>query len=126
MKTKRPVDARSARSVEGEFYGTPKELWGFSEPGGPGSLRQVSDRFLARNAERLGLHPQLKTLRHVKTVFSLGAYHVIYQQKLGKRRVHRAYVTVHIDSDRNLHQRNILGRAGQFARQAPAAGSQAR
>jgi hypothetical protein len=93
----------SARAVAGEFYGTPKELWGFREPGGPGTPRQIADRFLVRNASRLGLQPELETLKHVKVVPSLGAHHVIYQQNLGPRRVHRAYVTVHIDRNRDVY-----------------------
>ncbi|MEX0677932.1 MAG: M36 family metallopeptidase [Pirellulales bacterium] len=44
----------------------------------------------------LGLESDLGELVHQKTILSLGARHVIWQQMHAGRRVHRAYVTVHV------------------------------
>ena len=80
------------KSVEGEHYGTPKELWGFRTT--PNRRRPVSIArdFLVVNAELLGINDVLATLRPQRTLASLGAHHIILQQIYMKRRVHRAYV----------------------------------
>jgi hypothetical protein len=120
------------RQVKGEFYGTPKELWGFRTRSAAGRPESVARDFLAANAALLGIEPDLSGIRHQKTIESLGAAHVIFQQVLFDRRVHRAYVTVHVDKsgrvflsknrsiprdllprkpDRELTEREATGRA---------------
>lgn len=85
--------------VAGRYYGTPKELWGFrteTESGGPES---IAGKFLRANAALLGLSRDLAELqqRPARVIESLGATHVILQQTYLDMRIHRAYVTVHID-----------------------------
>ncbi|MCU0230073.1 MAG: M4 family metallopeptidase [Acidobacteria bacterium] len=83
--------------VPGDWYGTPKELWGFRTPPAAGSPELVAIRFLAEHAERLGLKGLGRALTHRKTLESVGARHVIFSQALRGVRIHRAYVTVHLD-----------------------------
>jgi hypothetical protein len=83
--------------VRGEFYGTPKELWGFRTAARSGSPRKIANEFVVANRDVLGLQPAIQDVRFQRCVESLGAYHVIFQQFYFERRVHRAYVTVHID-----------------------------
>lgn len=68
---------RSYKTIPGEQYGTPKEVWGFHMRAGRGSPQRVSRVFLRSNAPLLGLagiHPHLSVQR---VVHSLGATHVI-------------------------------------------------
>ena len=99
----RRLRARDYRVVEGEFYGTPKELWGFRSTRGSGSARAIARSFLSAHCDLLGLEPDLESLRWRRTVSSLGADHVIFEQVHERVRIHRAYVTVHVGrSDRRV------------------------
>jgi hypothetical protein len=93
----------SYKTVGGEHYGTPKELWGFRSPKGKGKPERIAQAFLEANAALLGLDLESGSLEHQKTIRSLGADHVIFQQRLFKRRVHRAYVTVHVGRDGRVY-----------------------
>lgn len=98
-----PLRPGTYRTEPGEFYGTPKELWGFRK-GGAGSPGAIARRFLGANRELLGLTGILGQLRErVRTVHSVGATHVICQQRWGGRRVHRAYVTVHVGAGNEVY-----------------------
>jgi hypothetical protein len=92
-----------SKSVLGEHYGTPKELWGFRTPKTRQRADPLARAFLSANAELLGIGDVLKMLEHQRTVVSLGARHVIFQQLLAGRRVHRAYVTVHVANDGSVY-----------------------
>jgi hypothetical protein len=100
----RPLRRGSYRVVPGEFYGTPKEVWGFRTPAREGSARAIARRFLRANAKLLGLDPELRGLAPARAlggrgaIESLGARHVIFQQRHLDLRIHRAYVTVHLDA----------------------------
>ena len=88
---------RTFKSVPGSYYGTPKEIWGFLADRQPGSPAAIARSFLKTNAALLGLHPNLEGISRRKVIESLGAHHVIFQQFHLDRRIHRAYVTVHLD-----------------------------
>lgn len=92
----------SYKIVPGEFYGTPKELWGFRKKG-VGTPRSIARDFLKANAGLLGLDENLSGLRLQKVIASLSARHVIFQQIHRERRVHRAYVTVHVANDDRVY-----------------------
>lgn len=92
----KPLKKGTFRTVAGEFYGTPKELWGFRAPAKTASPQKIATEFLAANSELLGVEPSLDRLQLQRTVSSLGAQHVIFQQVYDSVAVHRAYVTVHI------------------------------
>ncbi|MCU0223995.1 MAG: M4 family metallopeptidase [Acidobacteria bacterium] len=89
--------------VPGNWYGTPKELWGFRAPPAAGSPEQVAVRFLLAHTELLGLKGLGRDLAHRKTLESAGAHHVIFSQRLRGVRIHRAYVTVHLDRARRVY-----------------------
>ena len=80
----------------GQFYGTPKQIWGFRSRTISGSPRDIAKEFLKTNSELLGIPAELEGLRYRKTIRSLGAQHVIFQQIHQRIPLHRAYVTVHI------------------------------
>ncbi len=84
------------RSEPPEFYRTPKEVWGFRVPRAVGTAVAVARRFIADNADLFGLHGVRGKLRDPRVIHSLGATHVIFRQVHAGRRIHRAYVTVHI------------------------------
>jgi hypothetical protein len=98
----RALKKRTYKTVPGEYYGTPKEIWGFREKG-TGKPRDIARDFLCANAELLGLDKKLLGLRFQKTIRSLSAHHVIFQQVYCERRVHRAYVTVHVANDDRVY-----------------------
>ncbi len=87
----------SYRTVPGEFYGTPKEVWGFRSAARKARPESIAREFLDANAKLLGIRAELDGLRHARTIHSLGARHVIFQQIHHGMRVHRAYVTTHLD-----------------------------
>ncbi|MEZ4416744.1 MAG: M36 family metallopeptidase [Gemmatimonadota bacterium] len=83
--------------VPGEYYGTPKEVWGFLAPARAGRPELIAFEFLTANRDLLGIETRLGGLRFTRSIESLGARHVILQQLHEGLRVHRAYVTVHMD-----------------------------
>jgi hypothetical protein len=83
------------KSVPGSFWGTPKELWGFRLKV-PGSPAAVADRFVRAHADLLGIEEVRKQLRAVRVIESVGASHVLLQQRYRGVAVHRGYVTVHV------------------------------
>lgn len=83
--------------VPAEHYGTPKEIWGFRTKASSGSPRRIAREFLLANSRLFKLEPGLAGLEVQRVVHSLGASHVILRQVHGGRRVHRGYVTAHID-----------------------------
>ena len=86
-------------SETGEYYGTPKEWWGFRTPPSSDSPKTIARRFLKANAERLGLNPGLEGLSKTpKILTGLGASHVIFRQFYRGYAVHKGFVTVHIDN----------------------------
>lgn len=90
------LELKKFREEPGEHYGTPKEVWGFRLPGGGASALRTARKFLAANEALLGLSGVRRELRLDRVDHSLGALHVIWQQDHLGRRVHRAYVTVHV------------------------------
>jgi hypothetical protein len=99
----RPLRAKAYRSVPGVHYGTPKELWGFRTSARRGAPDAVAREFLSSNAGVLGLEPDLAGIKQVRKIESLGSFHIIFQQYLRRRRVHRAYVTVHLDKNGRVY-----------------------
>jgi Zn-dependent metalloprotease len=83
--------------MPGEFYGTPKEVWGFRTSKTKASAESVAKAFLEANAALFELEPNLVGLRVRRVVPSVGAHHVIFNQIHDGLRVHRGYVTVHVD-----------------------------
>ena len=94
---------RHAREVPGRHYRTPKELWGFRLVLPAGPPEAVARRVLHANAVRLGLDRVMSSLHVRRVIRSLGAWHVIFSQRHLGRFVHRAYVTVHMDSRRSVY-----------------------
>ena len=97
------MELENYREVSGQYYGTPKEVWGFSMPARPGTPRQVADATLRANSAMLKLDPRLRDLdlRKVKTTVS--GSHVIYSQSYSGIPIHRAYVTVHMDRNNRVY-----------------------
>jgi len=87
----------------GEYYETPKEIWGFLTEPGAGKPAHVARDFLVAKARLFKLGKDLAGLAHQKTIPGLGAHHVIFQQKHLGLRVHRAYVTVHMGRDLRVY-----------------------
>jgi hypothetical protein len=100
----RRLGRRAYKAVPGRYYDTPKELWGFRSEPGEGSPVQVAMAFLEANRETLGIQLDPLFRKQPRIAYGLGAEHVIFQQRWKRRRVHRAYVTVHIGArDRRVY-----------------------
>jgi len=99
----RPLSPGSFRTIPGKDYATPKELWGFRSERGHGTSRLIAWDFLEANRTLLGITSALDRLELARVVHGLGADHVIYQQRWQRRRIHRAYVSVHIGRDRRVY-----------------------
>jgi hypothetical protein len=91
----RALEDGSYRVVPGENYGTPKELWGFRSAPVGGAPEAAARAFLRAHEALLGLQGVRAGLVRSAVLASLGAQHVILQQRHAGARVHRAYVTVH-------------------------------
>ena len=85
----------SYRIVPGEHYGTPKEVWGFRSAPVRGEPEAAARAFLRAHEALLGLRGVRAGLARAALLTSLGAEHVVLQQRHDGARVHRAYVTVH-------------------------------
>jgi hypothetical protein len=129
------------REIPGGNYGTPKEAWSFCLPGTSGTPAEVGLRVLSANADILGLEDVCLQHRHAKP--SCGGWHVIFSQQHLKRRIHRAYVTVHMNrshevyliKNRAVPVKGLPGRVGkaitqerarQIARRSPSAATSRR
>ncbi|HEY3190617.1 MAG TPA: hypothetical protein VGJ70_24210, partial [Solirubrobacteraceae bacterium] len=92
---------RSFKTVPGQHYGTPKEVWGFRSSRVRGGPVAAARAFIAANAELLGTAGV--ELGRPRVIESLAASHVIFQQVHLRERVHRGYVTVHLGRDRRVY-----------------------
>jgi len=99
----KPLAAHEFKTIPGKSYATPKELWGFRSDRGTGTPRSIAWEFLEANREHLGITSELDRLDLRRIIHGLGADHVIFQQIWRRRRIHRAYVTVHIGRDRRVY-----------------------
>ena len=92
------------REVAGEYYGTPKELFGLALPAQKGSPpRAVATAALKANTTLLGIDPQLRDLDLRKIIPTAAGTHVIFSQSYAGIPIHRAYVTVHMDDDNRVY-----------------------
>ena len=91
------------RSTPGKYYGTPKEVWGFRTRASARPVRAVAVDFLIANRDLYELESDLTNLQLRKVIRSAGAEHVIFSQFHGGLRVHRGYVTVHMDRERRVY-----------------------
>ncbi len=76
---------------------------GLPRPARSGPAGAVAVRFLLARADLLGLKGLGHDLAHRKTLTSAGAHHVILSQRLRGVRIHRAYVTVHMDRAQRIY-----------------------
>ena len=76
--------------VPGAFYGSPKEVWGFRSPPRNGPPTTIAREFLAANVALLKLEGVLARLKLRRVIESVGAWHVIFEQRHLRRRIHRA------------------------------------
>jgi hypothetical protein len=85
----------------GQYYHTPKEVRGILLRSPNASPTAIAVSVLVANADLLGLeHTDLKR-RHV--VESLGAWHIIFSQEHDGRHIHRAYVSVHMNRQKEVY-----------------------
>jgi hypothetical protein len=91
------------QAMPGKYYGTPKEVWGFRTRASSRTVKAVAVDFLAANRDLFELEGDLSNLQLRKVMRSAGAEHVIFSQFHGGLRVHRGYVTVHMDRDRRVY-----------------------
>ena len=98
MKTHR---LRKFKIVPGAQYGTPKEVWGFRTAKMRGHPQDIAKSLFAANEDLFGL--KKIRLGRPRIVESLGAQHIIYQQRVDGMRVYRAYVTAHVARDGSVY-----------------------
>jgi Zn-dependent metalloprotease len=91
------------QAMPGKYYGTPKEIWGFRTRASRRPAKAVALGFLDANRALFELEDDLSNLQLRKVILSLGAEHVILSQFHLGVRVHRAYVTVHLDRQRRVY-----------------------
>jgi Zn-dependent metalloprotease len=92
------LDPSKCRSVPGRDFGSPKELWGFRTVPDARRPLAIARDFLDANAPLLAIEGLTAKFGAPRLIESLGARHVILQQRHRGLRVHRAYVTLHLDS----------------------------
>ena len=85
------------KAIAGEHYHTPKEIWNFRTPARVGSPEAIARDFVVANAALFKLEEGVSELAVQRVIRSLGATHVIFRQIHDRHRVHRGYVTVHMD-----------------------------
>ena len=91
------------RASLGHYYGTPKEVWGFRTRASAQSVPRLRPTFSPPIAACSSSRRICPTSQLRKVIRSLGAEHVIYNQWHAGLRVHRAYVTVHLDRARRVY-----------------------
>ena len=89
--------------VPGRHYATPKEVWGFRLGASTRPPGELARDVLSVNAELIGLRGVLRTLHRRAIKRSLGGWHVIFSQRLFGYRVHRGYVSVHMNRKRQAY-----------------------
>src|SRR5260221_1142001 len=85
------------KAIAGKYYHTPKEIWNFRTAARGGSPESIARNFVVANAAMFGLEEGVSELAVQRVIRSLGATHVIFRQIHNGYRVHRGYVTVHMD-----------------------------
>jgi hypothetical protein len=85
------------QAIQGDFYGSPKELWGFRYPTPRGKPRERAEAFLRDHAALLRIKPSLADIECHRVRESLGAFHAEFRQIVYGERVHRGVVSVHMD-----------------------------
>ncbi len=99
----KPLGSKACKIIPGKNYRTPKEIWGFRTSPGRGKVEAVAREFLEANADLLGIARLTSRLPLRKVIESLGAHHVIFHQHHLGMRIHRAYLTIHLDKDRRVY-----------------------
>jgi len=95
------MQIRRFNVIPGMQYGTPKEIWGFRTRPRRGAPHVLAENFIANNADLLG--SRRVGLRRVREIESLGAHHVIFQQRLHGLPIQRAYLTVHMGKNGSIY-----------------------
>jgi hypothetical protein len=95
------MQIRRYNIIPGMQYDTPKEVWGFRTRPRRGAPNVLAENFIANNADLLGSRGV--QLRRVRQIESLGAHHVIFQQRLQGLPIQRAYATVHMAKDGSIY-----------------------
>ena len=115
------LNPKTCRTIPGKNYGTPKEVWGFRTSPGHREPVVAARDLLQANGDFLGIAPLISRLRLQRVIESLGAWHMIFQQRHLGMPIHRAYVTVHTDRDRRAYlvknravPRELLPRKADF------------
>lgn len=85
------------RAIEGEYYGTPKEIWSFRYETRGRTPVERARHFLLEHRELFGLEPGLESIEHDGTRVGLASTHVIFAQRLHGYRVRRGWISVHLD-----------------------------
>ncbi len=113
------MQIRRFNTIPGMQYGTPKEIWGFRTRPRRGAPHVLAENFIANNADLLG--SRRVRLRRVREIESLGAHHVIFQQRLHGLPIQRAYLTVHMGKEGSIYlvknrvvPRDYLAPAAEF------------
>ena len=88
---------RGYKQVPGEFYGTPKEVWGFRTEASGSAPRGIARDFLGANTDLFEIEEGRAGLEIQRVIRSLGATHIILKQVHKGRGIHRAYMSVHMD-----------------------------
>jgi hypothetical protein len=92
-----PLKQGRYKAVAGYYYKTPKEIWGFRARAARGRPANRARDFLKANRELFGLAGVSSRIKLQRTIEKSGARHLIFQQSHLGLRIHRAYVTVHMD-----------------------------
>jgi hypothetical protein len=92
---------RRYKLIPGTQYDTPKEIWGFRTSPRRASPPVLAERFISANEELFGTKGV--PLRPVREIESLGAHHVIFQQRFRRLPILRAYLTVHLGKDGGIY-----------------------
>lgn len=87
--------------VPGTEYGTPKEVWGFRTRPRRTLPAVIAEQFIAANSKLLG--SKGLSLHRVRQIESLSAHHVIFQQRLKRLPIQRAYITVHLGKEGSIY-----------------------
>ena len=110
-----PLSNYEVRYEEGALWKNRIESWGFLRQGKKRhSAKKIAEKFIRINQKYLGLEnvfspkgPNDPVLKYVQTIRGLAGQHVIYRQVIKNDRLtkplHRAFVTVHINSDKQVY-----------------------
>jgi Zn-dependent metalloprotease len=96
------LDMRKCKIRWDKEHYIPRKVYGFETVTQKGTPKAIAEKFLKENVEVLKITAPLKNLKFERTIESLGASTVLFQQNFKGMPIHGAWVAIHINSKKRI------------------------